>query len=149
MPTGPLWRYASGETSEKTIREAERVLGVRFPNDYRACVRENPGAAPQPSGFSLEFAPGRSLNARVGVLLTLDPGDGEDVLGTRYQLAMDGRIPEGVVPIVTDEDGNCVCLDYRADPSREAPTIAYASADPSIGIVPLAGTFAEFLAKLS
>lgn len=142
-----VWRWGTGPFSERVIVSTERGLGVNFPADYRECVRENGGGAPEPSGFSLALADGRRISGRASLLLSLDPREDEDVGGTVMSLTMDERLPEGLIPIISDGEGNYVCLDYRADPSRKAPTIAYLSADGAAA--PLAETFTGFLELLA
>lgn len=146
----PVWRWTTEPLTEKMIRSAERDLGVEFPTDYRACVRENHGGAPDPAGFRVPFAPDRREMHAVGLLLTLDPRESENVLQTRAELAESGPLPDGVIPIINDGSGNYVCLDYRADPARKAPTIAFFANQlaPVDALIPLATTFAEFLSAL-
>src|SRR3954471_8292620 len=114
MPSSPSpsWRYTTDPLSEKAIKSAERALGVEFPPDYRACVRENHGGAPEPSGFVVEVEPGRTEARTVGLLLTLDTREPENVVRTRSETP---GLPDGLVPIMDDGGGDFVCLDYRSD----------------------------------
>ncbi len=147
---GPIWRYAGDEASEKAIRHAESCLGVRFPADYRECVREHGGGAPDPSGFVVSSGASGTFRSSVGVLLSLDPQEPENVVTTATDLRIDRGLPEGLVPIINDGSGDYVCLDYRDDPSAAAPRVVFWSKSASGGpeFFDLAATFDEFLRKL-
>jgi cell wall assembly regulator SMI1 len=146
----PVWRWTTEPLTEKMIRSAERDLGVEFPADYRACVREKHGGAPDPAGFRVPFAPDRREMHAVGLLLTLDPRESENVLQTRAELAGSGQLPDGVIPIINDGSGNYVCLDYRTDPARKSPSVVFLACEraPGADLIPLANSFAEFLSAL-
>lgn len=140
------WRWTSEPLSERLIRNAERALGVDFPADYRACVRDNHGGAPEPADFRVDLGAGRHLAGSVGLLLSLDPRQDENVLATIQDLTADGHLPPGLIPILNDGTGRFLCLDYRADPSNKAPTIAYVTTDPEA--VTVAHDFTAFLGLL-
>lgn len=149
MPTTPSsvrWRWTSEPLSERVIRNAERALGFDFPADYRACARDNHGGAPEPADFLMDLGPGRRLAGSVGLLLSLDPRQDENVLATVQLLTAESRLPPGLIPIIDDGSGRFVCLDYRADASKKAPTIAYFSTDHEVILV--ADDFTAFLGLL-
>ena len=144
--TSPVvWRWTSDPLSERVIRTAERALGVTFPADYRACVRDNHGGAPEPAEFTADLGQGRRLAGSVGLLLSLDPRQDENVLATTQALSTERGLPPGLIPIIDDGGGNFVCLDYRADPLNP-PAIAYVSLGGEV--VPLAPDFTAFLGRL-
>lgn len=140
------WRWTSEPLSERVIRNAERALGITFPADYRACVRDNHGGAPEPADFRVDLGTGRHLAGSVGLLLSLDPRQDENVVATARALTAESRLPPGLVPIIDDGTGRFVCLDYRADPSKKAPTLAYFSIDRDVIFV--AHDFTGFLGLL-
>ena len=148
---GPSWRWASEPSSEKVVRHAENALGVTFPADYRACVKQNGGGAPEPSSFLVPLAPDRPMSRSVGILLPMDLQETENVLATVDELDVRGERPDGLVPIINDGQANYVCLDYREDRSKAAPTISFwiREGEGKGTIVFLAGTFSEFLASLA
>ncbi len=141
-----VWRWTSEPLSERLIRNAERALGVEFPADYRACVRDNHGGAPEPADFRVDMGEGRSLAGSVGLLLTLDPRQDENVLATAQALTAENRLPSGLIPIADDGTGRFLCLDYRADASKRAPTIAHFSSDHEV--VAVARDFTAFVGLL-
>jgi cell wall assembly regulator SMI1 len=137
------WQFTTEPLSEKLVRSSEKALGVTFPVDYRACVRENAGGRPEPSGFAATLPDGRTIRSQVGLLLTLDPRDDENVLAARDFLAKTAALPDRVLPVIDDGEGRFVCLDFRSGP----PTVAFWAKD--VGLTPVAASFAEFLASLS
>ena len=144
MPASPglVWKWTSDPLTEKMIVNAERALQVVFPADYRDCIRENHGGAPEPSGFSFVAANGHQMSSQVSLLLTLDPREDENVLSTVTDLTVEERLPTGLIPIINDGGGNLVCLDYR----EGEPKVVYLSLESEI--VPLADNFTEFVGKL-
>ena len=144
MPASPglVWKWISDPLTEKMILNAEKALQVVFPADYRACVRENHGGAPEPSDFTFIGANGQQVASQLSLLLTLDPREDENVLSTVTDMTADGRLPAGLIPIINDGSGNLICLDYRSG----QPKVAYLSLESEI--VPIADSFGEFLGKL-
>ena len=134
---------------ERVLLGAETLLDVVFPSDYRECVRQNHGAGPQPDAFTA-IHHGEPWNGSLLALLSLDPYAAENVFGILSDLVSDEQLPAGVVPIGDDGEGNYLCLDYRGDPTKSNPVIAYwfhelGGAD---GIVPVADSFTAFLGML-
>jgi hypothetical protein len=113
-----------------------------LPADYRACVRENHGGAPEPAGFVFVSPDGQEVASQVSLLLTLDSREDENVLSTTRDLKAEGRLPEGLVPIIDDGGGNYVCLDY----GKGTPGIVHLSIASQV--THLAESFTEFLQKL-
>jgi SMI1-KNR4 cell-wall len=141
-PSAVVWRWTTEPLSERIIRNAERTLGVEFPADYRACVRENHGGAPESAEFSVD----QRRVGRVGLLLSLDIREDENVVAATQALTADGRLPHGLIAIIDDGEGRFVCLDYRADPSKRSPTVAYVPLDSEV--VTVAEGFTAFLGRL-
>jgi len=142
MAAGPIWKYTSDPLSEKAIRHAERVLDVTFPADYRDCVRLNHGGAPEPDTFVFTGSDGQPIASRVGLLLSLNVSEDENVVGTAQLLDVQGKLPAGLVPIIDDGGGNFVCLDYRAG----GPKVAFLTTGGEVR--PVAESFGEFLGML-
>ena len=141
-----VWRWTSEPLSERLIRNAERALCIEFPADYRACVRDNHGGAPEPADFRVDLGAGRYLAGSVGLLLSLDPRQDESVVATAQLLTAESRLPPGLIPIIDDGTGKFLCLDYRADATTKAPTIAYFSTDHEV--VTVAHDFTALLGLL-
>lgn len=145
-----IWRFTTDPLSEKVIRTAERTLGVEFPADYRECVRINHGGAPESAAFSVEAGPKGRETRNVGLLLTLDTRESENVVQASAELSGEGGLPALVIPIINDGDGRFVCLDYRHDPERKSPAIGFWSPETVVddGLIPLATDFSAFLSML-
>lgn len=141
------WERFDEETlplPEHVIAGAELVFGVRFPADYRECLRVNHGAQPKQDEFEAG-APGDRWEGNVGQLLTLDPRRPGNMFAVLADLAVDDQLPELVLPVAEDGGGNFLCLDYRADPSRSEPAVAFWFHEVSgpDGIVPVAQTWTK------
>ena len=134
---------------EDLIRGTELILGVRFPADYRECVRVNHGAYPSPNEFVVELD-GREWRAGLGPLLTLDPRASNGLFRMLGPLSTEHEMPHEIIPIAEDGGGDLVCLDYREDPSHSSPRIAYWHHEVSgvDGLTPLAVSFSALLAIL-
>ena len=145
---GLVWRYASEPVSEKNLAHVEHTLGVKFPGDYRDCVKVNGGGVPEPSVFSFVDASGEASNRSLSLLISADPQESENLLETVDGLDIKDLRPEGLIPIINDGDGSYVCLDYRGESS---PKIVYWSRGNglTVGVFPLAASFTEFLSRLS
>jgi cell wall assembly regulator SMI1 len=139
------WDNLREPLAESTVTEAERALGIRFPDDYRRCLIQFHGASPAVSDFVVVTQDGRRFNSCVGVLLTADPRDAENILAMHSGM---GPYKDGpVIPIIDDGGGDFVCLDYRGKGAREAPRIVYF--EHELGeLHGLAATFADFCSSL-
>lgn len=146
------WEYLGDHFAplpEDVLRGTELVLGVRFPSNYRECVRVNHGAYPSPNQIAIELD-GEEWRGRLGLLLTLDPRAPEGLFRALQVLSSEHGLPPEIVPIADDGGGDFVCLDYRDDPTRSSPRIVYWHHELQgvDGLMPLAESFSELLAKL-
>ena len=136
------WLFVKGKLTDEQIKKVENELGIIFPADYIKCVKENNGGRPRPGSFDLEGRAGISLKA----LLPLDLDLKGNLLEVRSWIL--DRLPPDVIPVLSDNFGNYVCLDYR--PGKYSPVIvfwdhelAYTGIDK--GIKPICDNFEEFL----
>jgi hypothetical protein len=135
---------------EEMIRGAELLLGVRFPEDYRGCLRVNHCAYPSPPEFVVPVE-GRPFRSGLGPLLTIDPrAPYFSMFKTLPPLANEHGLPPEIIPIAENGGGDFVCLDYRRDSSRSNPTIVYwhHEVGGTEGLTPLADSFSELLDSL-
>ncbi|MFO1041860.1 MAG: SMI1/KNR4 family protein [Planctomycetaceae bacterium] len=129
------------------ITGAELLLGVKFPTDYRDCLRTNHCGYPSPSEFVVPVE-GRPFRSSLGTLLTIDPrAEYFNIFNYLPPMANEHHLPPTIIPIAQDGGGDFVCLDYR---QSSIPTIVYWHHEVSgvEGITPLAGTFSELLASM-
>lgn len=121
------WERYDEETPplpEHVIRGAELLLGVRFPANFRECIRVNHGAQPDHDEFEAG-PPGDRWQSNVGQLLTLDPRQPGNIFAVLADLAVDDQLPDLVFPIAEDGGDNFLRLDYRPDLSKSEPAIAF------------------------
>jgi SMI1-KNR4 cell-wall len=142
------WQCAAADPlPENVLRGAELLFGVTFPADYRACVRVNHGAHPQPRDFTVRGTT-TTWGSCPAVLLSLDWRRPDNVWSVLAGLAVDGPPPDGLFPIAADGGGDLLCLDFRAGPA--APPVVYWSHEVggADGVAPVAESFTELLSLL-
>ena len=140
------WHATRSPLPDDTIDQAERALRVSLPPAYRAIIGRFSGGYPEPNEFTV-VAGDRSWVSGVGVLLSLDRGDADNVFEYMNNLSVDAQLPSGVIPIADDGGGDLVCLDYRD--SAQAPRVVYLSHDTSHDApIELAASFDDFLVLL-
>ena len=133
------WEDRQAPLTDEQILGAELLLGVTFPEDYKACVKLNHGCQALESEYSLEVN-GSTFDGGHGwgMILGLDPRNPESILGDlRWH-------PQGIVPISLDGGGNRICLDYRRS---EVPTLVYYDThlDEEDNYLPLCATFSQLV----
>lgn len=141
--------FESGEgVSPDSIRQVERIVGVRFSDDYFEFILKHSGANnPDESEFVIESVGGHERIGNFGEVLKVD-GDGHDsVLGTLRNLAE--QIPAGVVPVIGTGSGDYICLDARRPEKPVSVCYFYHGRSGDDAIVPLARSFSDFLEMLS
>jgi hypothetical protein len=142
------WQNASVDPlPENVLRGAELLFGVKFPDDYRECLRINHGGHPEPRDFIIRGGTAY-WGSCFAVLLSLDWRRPENVWSVLSSLAVDGQLPLGLFPIAEDGGGDFICLDFRDD--LAAPSVVYWSHEVSgdEGVVRVAGSFTELLTLL-
>src|SRR5262249_53716607 len=142
------WQNAPADPlPEHILRGAELLFGVKFPTDYRECVRVNHGGHPESRNFTVRGTT-TSWGSCLAVLLSLDWRRPENVWSVLAGLAVDEQLPDGLFPIAEDGGGDFLCLDFRG--GSAAPTVVYWAHEVGgdEGVVPVAGSFAELLSLL-
>lgn len=128
----------------------ERRLGVRLPEDYRRFLLTFNGGRPVPANFvvSVDAEP-RWM--RVHFFFGVDDDvDSTDLLWNFDTLS--GRLPRHVVPIASDEFGNCFCLDIRR--SVNGPVLFWDHEQEGMGHdaalrISVAPSFQEWIGQLT
>ena len=128
------------------MKAAEHTLGVKLPTSYLEVAGTYPGGHPTPDVFTVT-AQDRTWTSCVGVLLSLDPSDVDNVFEYMRNLSIGDQLPLGLIPIGDDGGGDLLCLDYRE--TRLEPRVVYFSHDTDEGFIPIADSFKDFLATLS
>ena len=128
--------------TSRQIEGAEALLGVRFPDSYRALLPELNGACGE-AEFPL---PDEERGGSIGVWLSLLPWDAESVWSTLSAWG-EHELPRRLIPFGEDGGGNYVCFDYR---HSDVPSVVFwhHELEAEEGIFPVAATFEEFLRML-
>jgi hypothetical protein len=145
MEAGETWVGCRPPLDEETVRDAERRLDLKFPEDYVAAAAQCPGGHPQRNRFTYLDPVLGNVRSSLAMLLDLSPDADEGVVSMTQLLA--DELPGRVIPIGDDGGGDYVCLDFRSD---GPPTVAYFSheSEPSDDVIPLASSFSAFLQML-
>jgi hypothetical protein len=126
------------------VEEAERVLGVRLPDELLRLLRvQNGGVVAEPwTAFAVEAGDHVPFGSVMGIGPT---GDGMSMLDTPY-LVQEWGIPAPVV--LLDGDGHTwVALDYRAGGPEAEPVVTWFDVDMEreLRLAPDFRTFVEGL----
>lgn len=125
----------------ETIEHTERYFGIKFPNDYKDCIKEVNGGYPTPDTFNFD---GRNEAVLLCLLsLTSQQGNITEVYDLNSNV-----LPAGVYPFARDPFGNLICFDYRGD--IESPIIVFFDheLDSNEAIYYVCNTFTELLESL-
>ncbi|MDX2133086.1 MAG: SMI1/KNR4 family protein [Planctomycetota bacterium] len=142
--------------TQAAIKDAERVLGVRLPEELRSLLLVRNGARLRLNRFTLKKKPPAQSFARKSYHIRSIPGvgggSGDDIVELRGVAADEWGLAERLVPLFGDGHWWC-CLDYRVSGPNGEPSITHVepgetSADEPLEI-PIAGSFADLVAGLS
>jgi hypothetical protein len=142
-----IWEWASAPVDRSVIAAVEAAWGIRFPEDYVECARENHGGHPT-NRKCFDF---RGRKGAVFSDLLSFVAEGEKTTIVEMYNCVKDRLPAGVFPFAGDPFGNLLCFDYRKTP--EQPTIAFwnhevAFDDPERAVRYVCDTFTQLLNKL-
>lgn len=113
------WIGAESYPDEGMIDCVQRILDLRFPEDYLTCVRENPGGFPYPRNIikNDKLKQGRSQFVN---LLSFNPKNEISYILTTYYATINHVLPgvniqmnEVVVPFAKALYSGLLCFDYR------------------------------------
>ncbi len=131
--------------NSEQIDGAERLLGVKFPVEYRQVVQNFGG-----SSGDVEFLVDRPSDGfdrcGIGLVLSLLPHSRNSVY--RVMAAWEEHeLPAQLIPVAEDGGGNYLCLDYR---NGEEPEVVFYFHELTgdDGIIFVCPTFAGFIARL-
>lgn len=142
------WDRCNPPVDDSRVEAVERSLAVRFPTDYRSCVKQCHGGRPAKREFDVHAA-GLKFRSSLAVLLSFSEENSENILNTCKDL--EGQLPKGIVPFAEDGGGDYMCFDFRSNETADNPGIIYwhRSGLPENEFSFLANTFSEFLGILS
>jgi hypothetical protein len=148
MTLGVKLVEARDPATEEAVKEAERLLEVRIPEEYRRfLLQESNGGRPENCLFSREDRPRSGVDEFLGVGL-----EGDSDLVTIYSRYRD-RMPSWCLPFASS-GGDWFCLSLR-DEDRGAVLFWFHEEEADEGqppternLYPVAGEFDEFAAGL-
>ncbi|MBN1698939.1 MAG: SMI1/KNR4 family protein [Spirochaetales bacterium] len=145
MSNNVKWFVKKKDISDKEIIKVENIFNIRFPEDYRECVKINNGGAPKPEAYDFKD----HKEAVFEWLLNFNEGLANNIIKT-YNAIKD-RLVDNIYPFASDPFGNYICFDYRED--KKAPKIVFwdhevASRYPEDAISYICDSFSELLDKL-
>ncbi|HFK1459198.1 SMI1/KNR4 family protein [Bacillus pretiosus] len=131
------------KVTDKEIEQVEKYFGIKFPEDFIACVKKYDGGYPDPNSF---YLPGQDENI-FNDLLTFHIEDEYSIV-QNYEDIKEELI-DNVYPFANDPFGNFLCFDYRNNPA--SPTIVFwdhEEEEIEKAIYPVCSTFTELLDSL-
>jgi SMI1 / KNR4 family (SUKH-1) len=117
------WEGCRHKASDIEIGEVEAELSIKFPDDYKECVRVCAGGYPKNSNFTFTDQRYGVMQGCLGAMLSFDKDDPENFLETYRELSE--QLPEGLVPFADDGGGDFICFDYRTTEKPNAPSVVY------------------------
>jgi hypothetical protein len=140
------WTGFGPPLEEATLRDVERQLGVRFPDDFRACIATCHGGTPKPNGFDVA-GESDGFGTGLGALMRFDRGASGGILRSISAFAINGDRPDGVIPFGETGDGDFICYYYNPERPGAPPTVVYweRTRYPTQEFMFLAHSFSEFL----
>jgi cell wall assembly regulator SMI1 len=127
---------------EDALEQCEKDLGVRMPDQFRSFLLKHNGGRPTPACFDFRDSEG-------GSTIQWFHGISEDYNKSllRKSRMFHERIPQGLLPIASDDGGNQICISVRETDYGKIYLWDHEDPDPD-NIIVVADTFDEFLAGL-
>src|SRR5262245_1692614 len=143
-----VWENCRAELSDQRVAAVETVLGVKLPEDYKTCIMTCHGGTPKPSRFTFRDQKLGDMESCLGILLTLDESDTENLVDTWRDLA--SQLPRAIVPFADDGGGDFICFDYRDLDQTTTPSIVYWHHDRTLpeSLTRLCDGFSAFISML-
>ena len=117
------WKYSDGIIKVDVIERVEKLLQIKFPEDYVQCVICNSGANVQPNCFEM------GNNQKVfGALLSYDESSVDNILAVYSRIKK--FLPKKVIPFACEPSGDYICFDYSK--SETEPKIVLWYHDKSV-----------------
>ncbi|ETA69193.1 SMI1/KNR4 family protein [Methanolobus tindarius DSM 2278] len=134
------WLFILDPIGDKEISEVENIFGIKFPNDYKECIKKYHGGSPKLSCFDFKERKGAVFNN----LLSFEPNDKYDYI-VKIRNIVEGMV-ECIYPFAADPFGNFICFDYR-DGKNKSPKVVFW--DHEIAYVcHICDSFTELISKL-
>lgn len=99
--------------TEHDLDQLEIRIGVRLPHDYREFLLKYNGGRPIPSGFLIQGFPNNPYGM-IHYFFGIDDQLESNNLMWHWEV-MNGRLPDGLLPIAGDHSGDLLCLTLYGD----------------------------------
>ena len=142
------WKFVEPLQSEDLIIEYEEKIGYKFPEDFKACVKQNNNGYPENKIF-YSWKGKRKRKRVFNLLLSFNKDDITSIW--RYNdwrgrfrdwfRLSDGEI-ENYIVFACDQFGNLICYDKRTD---KIVFINHECADFSVTVEEIADSFTELI----
>lgn len=109
------WLFTDGTIDEQVIIAVENSFGVRFPDDYRECIKKNNGGYPEPNIYDINDDEGGAV---FDCLLSFTSKDAN--IEVVYELT---SLPEGIIPFARDPFGGLICFNYCD--TKDSPSVVF------------------------
>ncbi|MCK9342619.1 MAG: SMI1/KNR4 family protein [Massilibacteroides sp.] len=112
------WIGVESNSDEGMIDCVQKILDLRFPDDYLSCVRKNPGGFPYPRNIIKHDGIKRGRSQFVGFLSFNPKNSVSYILTTCYAInylppGVDDRANNVIVPFAGALHNDLLCFDYR------------------------------------
>lgn len=129
------WRFTDEPLDDKTISEVENLFGVKLPEDYKQCIKENNGGYPQPKNFDWD-------DGSKSVFDSLISFTHERL---NIKMFLDKFESLKIFPFATDPFGNLICFDYRY--TKNSPIVVFYDHEEDT-IQPICNSFTALVERL-
>lgn len=143
-----LWDFCQEPVDDAVVQEIARRLGIVFPPDYAAYIKQHHGGMPNKTDFDYTDPKKKAKSVScLSQLLSFDLGRPENIVNT-YRTLADDYFPKGIIPFGDSGYGDYICFDYRSN--AQNPTVVLWQHEEHVekSIVWLSNTFLEFLGML-
>ena len=115
------WKYTKGETDDEIVKCIEKILDIKFPEDFLECVKKYPNTQPSPNFFKTgkqTWVYGKDGGGLFKSLYSFDPNIEYFILreyhGINFHSGGDNKVPDGIIPFASSSNNqDSLCFDYR------------------------------------
>lgn len=130
------WLFPDEPLDDKIISVVEKLFGVKLPDDYKQCIKENNGGYPKPDVFNLDDG------SEGFVFNNLISFTDEDL---NIKMLAEKFAPQHLFPFADDPFGNLLCFDYSCN--KNSPKVVFYDHELDT-ILPVCDSFTALLERL-
>ncbi|MBK1645182.1 hypothetical protein CKO25_11100 [Thiocapsa imhoffii] len=99
--------------TESKIINAEEEINLKLPSDYKKFLLRTNGGYPEKGAFMIDFGHDRIQIGHVNYFLSIYDGEHSNLVD--YVKTYTERLPEGLLPVAYDDQGNLVVLKINGE----------------------------------